>query len=179
MKTDRHGPPLTSGVAIVSRSEGRTGRIGQAIGAALRAGDVVLLSGELGAGKTRMVQGMAEGLGASTPARSPTFVLVNEYRGRIRLSHCDLYRVSGADEVVELALEERLLDGALAVEWPERGQGALPADALLVQIEVAPDTDARSIVLTPRGERSARLLARAAAQLDLVDAVDDGAETAP
>jgi tRNA threonylcarbamoyladenosine biosynthesis protein TsaE len=144
--------------------------LGRAIGIALRPGDVVLLSGELGAGKTRMVQGMADGAGAPAPARSPTFVLVNEYSGRIRLSHCDLFRVSGPDEIEELALEERLVDGALAVEWPERGPRALPSDALLVGIDVDPQTDERTIMLTPGGERSGRLLSRASAIFEALDA---------
>jgi tRNA threonylcarbamoyladenosine biosynthesis protein TsaE len=137
-------------------------------------GDVVLLSGELGAGKTRMVQGMAHGVGVKSPARSPTFVLVNEYRGRIRFSHCDLYRVSGPDEVIELALDERLRDCALAVEWPERGGSALPQDALLVQIDVDVQSEVRTIILTPRGECAGRLLSRAMATLETMPAKTGG-----
>lgn len=135
----------------------------------LRPGDAVLISGELGAGKTCMVRGMAEGSGSATPARSPTFVLVNEYPGRVRLSHCDLYRVSGPDEVEELALEERLLEGALAVEWPERGPSSIPSDALLIQIDVDARSDERTIVLTPRGRRAGRLLSRAAEVFETLD----------
>ena len=157
-------------LVVTSDAEARTVLLGRAVGMALRAGDVVLLSGELGAGKTRMVQGMAEGVGAAVPARSPTFVLVNEYSGRIRLSHCDLYRVAGREEVEELALEERLHDGALAVEWPERGLSALPAGVLLVQIEVDPATEVRTLVLTPQGGQASRLLARAAAVFETLEA---------
>ena len=156
-------PSQAQGLVVESRSEADTVTVGRAIGEALRRGDVVLLMGELGAGKTQMVRGMTVGIESPVPARSPTFVLVNEYRGRLRLSHCDLYRVAGPDEVEELALEERLVDGALVIEWPERADGNLPEDALLVQIEFGPDDNDRTILLTPGGDRAAHLAMRAAA----------------
>lgn len=156
-------PSQAQGLMVESHSEAETVMIGRAIGEALRRGDVVLLMGELGAGKTQMVRGMAVGIESEVPARSPTFVLVNEYRGRIRLSHCDLYRVAGPDEVEELALEERLSDGALAIEWPERAQGNIPQDALLIQIDFGHGDDDRTILLTPGGDRAAHLAMRAAA----------------
>lgn len=167
-----HQASQTPAMVLTSGSERRTELIGRAIGEALRVGDVVLLSGELGAGKTRMTSGIAEGTGSATSARSPTFVIVNEYRGRIRLSHCDLYRVGGVDEVEELALEERLTDGALVIEWPERGLSALPGDALVVQIAVDPETEERTIFFTPEGSRSAHLIARAAAIYESLDAAN-------
>ena len=148
---------------VESHSEAETVMIGRAIGEALRRGDVVLLMGDLGAGKTQLVRGMAVGIESPVPARSPTFVIVNEYRGRIRLSHCDLYRVSGADEVEELALEERLKDGALAIEWPERAEGNFPEDALLIQVDFGEGDDDRTFLLTPGGDRAAHHAMRAAA----------------
>ncbi len=156
-------PPQAQGLMVYSRSEWDTVTVGRAIGEALRRGDVVLLMGDLGAGKTQMVRGMAEGIESKVPARSPTFVLVNEYQGRIRLSHCDLYRVGGPGEVEELALDERLTDGALVVEWPELADGNLPEDALLVHIEFGDGPEDRTIVLTPGGDRAAHLAMRAAA----------------
>lgn len=156
-------PSQAQGLLVESHSEADTVMIGRAIGESLRRGDVVLLMGELGAGKTQMVRGMAVGIESPVPARSPTFVLVNEYRGRMRLSHCDLYRVASPDEVEELALEERLVDGALVIEWPERAEGNLPEDALLVQIEFGADDNDRTILLTPGGDRAAHLAMRAAA----------------
>lgn len=156
-------PSQAQGLMVETHSEAETVTVGRAIGEALRQGDVVLLMGELGAGKTQMVKGMAIGVESEVPARSPTFVIVNEYRGRIRLSHCDLYRVAGADEVEELALPERLTDGALAIEWPERADGNLPGDALLIQIENGAGDDDRKILLTPGGDRAAHLAMRAAA----------------
>lgn len=156
-------PSQAQGLMVQSHSEAETILIGRAIGEAMRRGDVVLLMGDLGAGKTQMVRGMAVGIESEVPARSPTFVLVNEYRGRIKLSHCDLYRVAGPDEVEELALEERLVDGALAVEWPERADGNLPDDVLLIQIDFGQSDDERTILMTPGGDRTAHLAMRAAA----------------
>ena len=156
---------------VESHSEADTVTVGRAIGEALRRGDVVLLMGDLGAGKTQMVRGMAVGIESEVPARSPTFVLVSEYRGRMRLSHCDLYRVGSLEEVDELALEERLTDGALAVEWPERAAGHLPEDALLVQIEFGEGPEDRTIVLTPGGDRAAHLAMRAAAIYESLSSV--------
>ncbi len=164
-------PSQAQGLAVESRSEAETVMIGRAIGEALRRGDVVLLMGELGAGKTQMVRGMAVGIESEVPARSPTFVLVNEYRGRIRLSHCDLYRVASPNEVEELALEERLIDGALAIEWPERANGNFPEDALLVQIDFGEGDDDRTILLTPGGDRAAHLAMRAAAIYESLSSV--------
>lgn len=155
---------------LVSDSEEETARIGKSIGNALRRGDTVLLSGDLGAGKTRMVHGMAEGIESPIPARSPTFVIVNEYPGRLRLSHCDLYRLGSVDEVEELALDERLVDGALVVEWPEIGANVLPEDVLFLQFVIGEHDDQRLITFTPTGPRSAGLLSRSAAVFEALDA---------
>ena len=160
----------TPALLLISDSEAETVRIGKSIGHALRVGDTVLLSGDLGAGKTRMVHRMADGVDSPIPARSPTFVIVNEYPGRLRLSHCDLYRLGLADEVEELALEERLIDGALVVEWPEVGTGVLPADVLFLQFMNGDHEDQRLITFTPPGPTSARLLGRSAAVFEALDA---------
>ena len=160
------GPALL----LVSDSELETMRIGSAIGHALRIGDTVLLSGELGAGKTRLVHGMAEGVESTIPARSPSFVIVNEYPGRIRLSHCDLYRIGSVDEVEELALDERLTDGALVSEWPEVGANALPQDVLYMKFVNGEYLEQRLITFTPTGPRSAGLLSRSAAVFEALDA---------
>ena len=100
---------VNSALLIVSDAEDDTVRIGKSIGYALRTGDTVLLSGDLGAGKTRMVHGMAEAIESPIPARSPTFVIVNEYPGTIQLSHCDLYRLGSIEEVEELAFLNSLI----------------------------------------------------------------------
>ncbi|MBT3556113.1 MAG: tRNA (adenosine(37)-N6)-threonylcarbamoyltransferase complex ATPase subunit type 1 TsaE [Chloroflexi bacterium] len=154
---------------LVSDSEDDTVRIGKSIGYAIRSGDTVLLSGDLGAGKTRMVHGMAEAIESPVSARSPTFVIINEYPGKIHLSHCDLYRLGSIDEVEELALEERLINGALVIEWPEIGGTALPYDALFLKIVNGDHDDQRIITFTPTGPGSANLLSRSAAVFESLD----------
>ena len=118
----------------ISTSEGETVALGRALGKQLRAGDVVLLDGQLGAGKTAFVRGIAEGLGCDgDDVSSPTFTIVQEYRGRTKLQHVDLYRLS-PKEVDDLGLDEMLGGAAMAVEWPDRWL-AKPDAATLVQIE--------------------------------------------
>lgn len=90
------------------------------LGARLRAGDVVLLTGELGAGKTTFVRGVAQGTGSGAPVASPTFQLVRIYPGRVQLAHVDLYRVENSAELRDLGLEELAAQGAVVVEWGER-----------------------------------------------------------
>jgi tRNA threonylcarbamoyladenosine biosynthesis protein TsaE len=119
---------------VRSQSEQDTVRAGRDLAADVRAGDVVLLSGALGAGKTAFVRGLAEGLGANPDdVSSPTFTIVQEYRGRVLLQHADLYRLSSR-EVDDLALEELLEDAVLAVEWSERWNSP-PAGSIRVSIE--------------------------------------------
>lgn len=124
----------------------------------LRAGDVVLLSGELGAGKTVFVQGLARGMGYAGTAASKSFVLLGEYEGsKGTLYHADLYRLEAAEQAAELGLEESRREGALAVEWPERGEGAFPEDALSVRFEVTGERT-RRLTLEASGSRSDELL---------------------
>ncbi len=126
----------------VTHSEAETEIVGQQIGAALTAGQVVLLSGPLGAGKTAFTRGLARGLGCDSSAvSSPTFTLVQEYDGRIPLLHVDLYRLEN-DDVDDLALDERIETSVVVVEWPERWQHA-PTDALGITIELVGDTSRR------------------------------------
>lgn len=116
-----------------SESEQDTVDAGRAFAEMLSPGDVVLISGPLGAGKTAFVRGMAEGLGASPDdVSSPTFTLVQQYDGRVPLFHADLYRLTPA-EAADLGLEETGADGVLAVEWPDRWANA-PATAWQVTI---------------------------------------------
>jgi tRNA threonylcarbamoyl adenosine modification protein YjeE len=112
-----------------------TERLGEALAAALRPGDVLALSGPLGAGKTRLVAGLARGMAAKARVRSPTYTLVNEYPGRIPLVHLDLYRIAPA-ELDGLGLEEHREAGALVVEWGEKLPAALRAEALVLEFEI-------------------------------------------
>jgi tRNA threonylcarbamoyladenosine biosynthesis protein TsaE len=119
---------------IHTSSEEATSEAGRSFAAELRVGDVVLIEGPLGAGKTAFVRGMAEGLGADpSEVSSPTFTILQQYRGRPMLYHADLYRLTPA-EVADLGLEETGLDGVLAVEWPDRWI-AQPASVIRVQID--------------------------------------------
>jgi tRNA threonylcarbamoyladenosine biosynthesis protein TsaE len=126
------------------------------LGRSLRAGDVVLLSGELGAGKTVFVQGVARGLGFKGSVSSKSFVLLGEYAGRVKLYHADLYRLEAPEQAEELALDEVCSDGALVVEWPERAEGILAPGHLLVRFEVT-GASTRTLVATGGGERAEHL----------------------
>jgi tRNA threonylcarbamoyladenosine biosynthesis protein TsaE len=124
----------------VTHSEGETTALGRTLGRRLRAGAVVLLEGPLGAGKTAFARGLAEGLGCDgEDVSSPTFTIVQEYRGPIALQHVDLYRLTSV-EVDDLALEDLLEDSVMAVEWPDRWHH-VPSGAIRVALE--PTGDAR------------------------------------
>jgi tRNA threonylcarbamoyladenosine biosynthesis protein TsaE len=140
------------GLVLLSDGPRETQRIGRRLARRLRAGDVVLLQGELGAGKTCLAQGIGAGLGASAPVKSSAFVLLNEYDGRLKMYLADLYRLEEPSEVADLALEETAADGVLVVEWPDRAWEEMPAERLLVRLEWTGDR-ARRLALEPRGAR--------------------------
>jgi len=142
-----------------SRSPSETRRLGARLGRLLQAGDVVLLMGELGAGKTVLAQGIGQGLEVRDPVRSSAFVLVSEYRGRLTMYHADLYRLEDPSQVAELALEENAADGVLVVEWPDRAWEEMPPEHLLVHLEWA-DSRGRRLTLRPRGARYQELVDR-------------------
>ena len=145
-------------VQVVTASVARTRALGRRLAKLLRAGDVVLLQGPLGAGKTALAQGVGAGLGVEGPVTSPTFVLLARHDpsegGGLTLYHADLYRLGSGDEVEELALAEQAADGVLLVEWPERGLDALPREHLLVAIELVDrHADERRFTLVAVGDR--------------------------
>jgi tRNA threonylcarbamoyladenosine biosynthesis protein TsaE len=121
---------------VTTHSEAETAAAARALAARLSAGSVVLLYGDLGAGKTAFVRGLADGLGIPpSEVSSPTFTLMQEYRGgRVPLFHVDLYRLSDPREIDDLGLDEICADGVLTIEWADRLQNA-PADAIRVTIE--------------------------------------------
>jgi tRNA threonylcarbamoyladenosine biosynthesis protein TsaE len=129
-------------------------RLGARLAPVLGPGDVLALSGDLGAGKTTLTQGLAAGLGVEGDVLSPTFALMSEYRGgRIPLLHVDAYRLSGAEQADHLGLDEYLDNGwTLVVEWPENIEGALPPDRLAIHLEHA--GDARIATVSANGPRS-------------------------
>ncbi|HEY8232245.1 MAG TPA: tRNA (adenosine(37)-N6)-threonylcarbamoyltransferase complex ATPase subunit type 1 TsaE [Vicinamibacteria bacterium] len=127
----------------MSHGEAETAEVARAIGAGFRGGEVVLLTGELGAGKTAFVRGLALGVGADPEeVASPTFVLLTSYPGRLTLHHADLYRLRGDGDERELGLEELPgPGGVLAVEWAERLHGRPWPDAVRVSLSHAGDDE--------------------------------------
>jgi tRNA threonylcarbamoyladenosine biosynthesis protein TsaE len=146
-------------VDLVSQSSLHTERIGERLARLAKPGDVLALSGELGAGKTVLAKGVAAGLGLD-PAdiASPTFIILREhYGGRMPLFHLDLYRLEGQD-LGTTGWEETLEGGGITViEWPDRAGDTLPADRLDIALEHIADTK-RRVFMTATGERSQQLL---------------------
>lgn len=141
-------------VQFITDSEEETMRLGKSLGARLRAGDVVLLEGEMGAGKSVFSRGVARGMGVEGPVPSPTFTIVNVHEGtRGRLYHFDLYRLEGADALYEMGLDEMIgTDGVALVEWPSQAAEAMPERCLRATITYDGDApERRRIALSPEG----------------------------
>ncbi|WP_447974877.1 tRNA (adenosine(37)-N6)-threonylcarbamoyltransferase complex ATPase subunit type 1 TsaE [Nitrospira sp. Kam-Ns4a] len=160
----RRGPARDAsgaGWTVISRSLAETDRLGRRIARVLRGGEPLALSGELGAGKTTLVRSVAAGLGAPPQAvSSPTFVLVQEYPGRLRLVHADLYRIESPAHLRELGLGEALDPGSvLMVEWAEKAGDELPPDRLEVHLRHLGQRR-REVRFYGTGPRSRALLAR-------------------
>ena len=137
----------------LTHSEAETSAVGRELAASLSAGDVIVLAGDLGAGKTAFVRGLAEGLGIDPSAvSSPTFTLVQEYRGgRLLLRHIDLYRLTPR-EADDLGLEEMTLDGAvLAIEWPDRLPRPFEGAVRVTLVHGIGDTRTITVAATPAG----------------------------
>lgn len=130
---------------FIAKSEADTEKLGWALAAALPSGTVVALIGTLGAGKTRLVQAVAAAMGVTAgEATSPTFVLVNEYRGRLPIYHIDAYRLRDEDEFRELGPEEYFeSDGVTFIEWADRVEACLPAERLEIRCEATGETERR------------------------------------
>lgn len=153
---------IVTGASIdfITHSVAQTQQAGERLGQILRAGDVILLEGDLGAGKTTITKGIAKGLGVEGYVNSPTFTLVNEYRnGRLWIYHLDCYRLESAAEALDFGIEEYIYgDGVTLIEWPQRIAEILPAENLRVKMTYLADNK-RSIRLEPSGTRYAQLVA--------------------
>jgi len=143
---------------IISHGPEETQTLGARIGELSLPGDVYLLTGELGAGKTCLTQGIARGLDITEYAVSPSFILVRELYGRLPLYHIDLYRLDHLEEIADLGLDDYLYgNGVCVVEWAAKGLGLLPEEYLLVEISYLSDTD-RRLQLKPSGPRYLEIL---------------------
>ncbi len=147
-------------IEFISRSPEQTRRVGMRLGGMLKTGDVIGLVGDLGSGKTTLVQGVASGWGSLDPVSSPTFVLVNVYRHPEggQLFHMDAYRLAGPGEAEDLDVTNMLESGPLVVEWAERIRAVLPVDHLQVTMTYV-DDNCRDLILSANGQRYERLLA--------------------
>lgn len=165
-------------ITFTTRNAGETENLGERLGHLLMAGDLISLTGELGAGKTVFTRGVARGLGVRDYVKSPSYTLINEYTGRLPVYHIDLYRLEGLEDIEELGYEEYFYGkGVTIVEWGEKAGPFLPEELLRVKIEVltagslssetslckgvAPGDEReglRCIVMEAEGERFRRLL---------------------
>ncbi|MCX6010676.1 MAG: tRNA (adenosine(37)-N6)-threonylcarbamoyltransferase complex ATPase subunit type 1 TsaE [Chloroflexi bacterium] len=145
---------------LTTRSPEQTQEFGTRLGKIARPGDVILLVGKLGAGKTCLTQGIAWGLGIKEYAASPSFVLVRELKGRLPLYHLDFYRLENLAEIAELGLDEYFYGrGVSVVEWAEKALSLLPPENLLIEMEYISETG-RRLKLKPSGKRYREMVAR-------------------
>ncbi len=155
-------------ITALTKSADDTRDVGAALAALALPGDVILLSGDLGAGKTTLAQGFGRGLGVEDTVVSPTFTLVRNYQGRLPLLHCDVYRLDHLQEVIDLGLPEMLDEGAVAlVEWGDVAAPSLAPDYLSVRVEFTPADDERRLHMrvvgpswVPRRDRLQTTLSR-------------------
>jgi tRNA threonylcarbamoyladenosine biosynthesis protein TsaE len=144
---------------IISRSPEQTRRIGMRLGGLLRPGDILGLVGDLGSGKTTLVQGIVSGWGSLDPVSSPTFVLVNVYRhleGK-QFYHLDAYRLNGAAEAEDLDLEALTTSGPMVIEWADRIRSVLPGECLWANLKLIDDFQ-RDLLFVASGRRSQAVL---------------------
>lgn len=141
---------------LVSTSAAMTRALGAALATELGPGAVVVLSGDLGSGKTVFAQGVAAGLGVTDRVVSPTFAIAREYEGRLPLHHLDVYRLDHVKEAMDLGLDELFDDAVTLIEWGDGVRDLLPVDRLEVELTLAPDDsateDTRYLTITPFGE---------------------------
>lgn len=145
--------PLT----INTSSASATQEVGRNLGHNVEIGDLILLSGSLGSGKTTLTQGIAWGMGVSEYAHSPTFLLVHVYQGRLPLFHLDLYRLEDLREIEDLDLEDMLDQGVCVIEWAEKALPLMPKDHLSIDITET-TLDDRTLIFASNGQRHSRLM---------------------
>ena len=143
---------------LVTHSAEQTQKLGTSIGKLAEPGDIYLLIGELGAGKTCLTQGIAYGLDIQEYTLSPSFVIMRELHGRLSLYHMDFYRLDNIAEISDLGLDDYLFGkGVCVIEWANKGLTVLPEDHLVIKIDYLADNE-RSFVIEPKGERYISML---------------------
>jgi tRNA threonylcarbamoyladenosine biosynthesis protein TsaE len=131
---------------LTTEGAGETEAVGEAIGSQLRVGDLVVLTGDLGAGKTTFAKGLARGLGVTQKVTSPTFTIVQEYEGRVPVAHVDVYRLDRIQELHDFGFEELLESRVTIVEWGEAIALVLPRDRVDVRLALHDDDDDQRVV---------------------------------
>ncbi len=169
-----HSFRLSGTATLRTESPEETVRLGEAIGAAAEPATVIALEGPLGVGKTLLTQGIARGLGVHDPGivSSPTFVLLQEYPGRLPLYHYDCYRLRTPGEFLDLGFLELCPEGVSVIEWAERVRSVLPPDSLWVSLQYA-GTGGREIAISATGKRSRRVAEQA---LERIAGVSKGSD---
>ena len=150
---------MSSGTLVfTSSSPDETRHLGKLLGEACTGNEVLLMVGPLGAGKTCFTQGLAWGLGVQEYAHSPTFIMANQYQGRLTLYHLDLYRVGGVNEAMELGLEEYAhLGGVCTIEWADKAGEVFDGTGLMIMMEHV-DQETRTLSFYPRDEQHRSLI---------------------
>lgn len=138
---------------FVTESVEETAEIGEQLGRLLNTGNIICLSGDLGAGKTALTKGIAKGLGVEDYVTSPTYTIINEYQGRLPLYHFDVYRLNDVEEMYELGYEEYFFgDGVVVLEWADVVRDIIPKERLWITILNTHGNDFREIIMEPTGE---------------------------
>jgi len=148
-----------TGQKFISHSPEQTQQLGRRLGELAQTGDVFLLTGNLGSGKTCLTQGIAWGLGVKEYAFSPSFVLIKEYSGRLPLYHIDFYRLDQEQEIADLGLEDYLYGkGVCVVEWADKGLSLMPSERLLINLRYVSENE-RAVRFEPKGRRYTKVMA--------------------
>ncbi len=163
---------MTRALRIPSGSPEETQELGRVIGALAQPGDIFLLAGPLGAGKTCLTQGIAWGMEVAGHVRSPTFVLMARYRGRMTLHHLDLYRIGDLEEAWDLGMDEQLFgEGVCVVEWADRAAELFPEDCLWIALDYGPGETRRQITFSGDSPRYRLFLEGLAAAFPVAEEV--------